>query len=158
MIQGVNYRKNTPVKRHRENPNVYAGEEIKYDLGRGMRKPKKCRKTAWKRFYKCFPSQDPEVQAKKRAEEEEQRKRFKEIKLEYQQLEELKYPYDIIEKMVMKRFITLQEESSYKLMLESTDPEMSDLFNTIFEHKEKEFTKWLKKKKLKKKSHLNHIS
>jgi hypothetical protein len=47
--------KKKPIKRHVENPNMYAGEEWKLIGGGTKRKPRRARKTAWKRFYKLFP-------------------------------------------------------------------------------------------------------
>lgn len=49
------YRKNRVQKRHVENPTVYEGEEPLRCGIRNIRVPRKCRKTAWKRFYKAFP-------------------------------------------------------------------------------------------------------
>ncbi len=49
------YRKNSPQKRHVENPNLYAGENPLRPGVRNIRIPKKKRKTAWKRFKKHFP-------------------------------------------------------------------------------------------------------
>lgn len=45
-----------PIKSSKDNPNTH-GE--KFVGGGTPRKPKKCRKTAWKRFYKNFPHLDP---------------------------------------------------------------------------------------------------
>lgn len=49
------YRKNRVQKRHVENPNIYKGEEPIQTAVRNIRIPRKCRKTAWKRFQKAFP-------------------------------------------------------------------------------------------------------
>ena len=50
------YRKNRVEKRHVENPNIYEGEKPVPNPGtRNIRLPRKCRKTAWKRFQKAFP-------------------------------------------------------------------------------------------------------
>lgn len=48
-------------KEHKENPSLY-GEESPYSnylLNPRIRKPKKARKTAWKRFFKLYPNLDP---------------------------------------------------------------------------------------------------
>ena len=50
------YRKNMPQKRHRENPNLYEGEV--FNGGGTLRQPRKCRKTAWKRFNKILESRE----------------------------------------------------------------------------------------------------
>lgn len=50
------YRKNNIEKRHVENPTIYKGEEPLKCALRNIRVPKKCRKTAWKRFEKAFPN------------------------------------------------------------------------------------------------------
>lgn len=137
-----------PEKRHVENPNTY-GEKFPACRFTAIRKPRKCRKTAWKRFYKCFPSQDPEVIAKNKAEELERLERLKKVKIEYIE-EELKWPYSRIDLMYRKGFITGKEEENFKQMVSSTDSEMFNLFLTIFEKKEIDFKRWLKKRKLKK--------
>ena len=50
------YRKNRVEKRHVENPNIYEGEKpVPNPATRNIRLPRKCRKTAWKRFQKAFP-------------------------------------------------------------------------------------------------------
>ena len=49
------YRRNNIEKRHIENPNVYEGEIPRGASFYSIRLPKKCRKTAWKRFKKNFP-------------------------------------------------------------------------------------------------------
>jgi hypothetical protein len=50
------YNKNSPQKRHVENPNVYEGEFPVIGGGvKQIRLPKKKRRTAWKRFKKNFP-------------------------------------------------------------------------------------------------------
>lgn len=50
------YDKNRVQKRHVENPNIYEGEKPLPNPGtRNIRLPRKCRKTAWKRFKKAFP-------------------------------------------------------------------------------------------------------
>jgi len=50
------YRRNRIEKRHVENPNIYEGEKPVPNPGtRNIRLPRKCRKTAWKRFQKAFP-------------------------------------------------------------------------------------------------------
>jgi hypothetical protein len=46
------YRKNTPKKSERDNKDVKVGSG--WDNINKIRYPKKCRKTAWKRFYKLF--------------------------------------------------------------------------------------------------------
>jgi hypothetical protein len=47
------YRRNTPKKSERDNKDVMVGSSG--DNINKIRYPKKCRKTAWKRFYKLFP-------------------------------------------------------------------------------------------------------
>ena len=59
--QGL-YKRNNPVKRHVENPNLYEGETFKG--GGTLRTPKKCRKTAWKRFNKIQNQRQERLRAK----------------------------------------------------------------------------------------------
>ena len=59
------YDKNYPVKMKKDNKDV----KVYGNTTRGLRQntirvPKKCRKTAWKRFYKLFPERKPEIEYK----------------------------------------------------------------------------------------------
>ncbi len=56
------YWKNTPQKRRRENPTLYKGE-IWTGYGT-LRQPKKCRKTAWKRYQKIKEQVEQRTQPK----------------------------------------------------------------------------------------------
>jgi hypothetical protein len=54
-----------PIKIKKDNPNIYAGEEWELIGGGTKRKPRRVRKTAWKRFYKLFPEAEKQKVHKK---------------------------------------------------------------------------------------------
>ena len=53
--QAIKYEyKKGPIRVKKDNPNLYGAKFNGYGT---RRKPAKCRKTAWKRYYKLFPDE-----------------------------------------------------------------------------------------------------
>jgi hypothetical protein len=55
---------NTSLKPERKDNKTYINRGSGHSNGNSVRYPKKVRKTAWKRFYRLFPSLDPEREKK----------------------------------------------------------------------------------------------
>ncbi|MEO6304840.1 MAG: hypothetical protein ABIP51_16890 [Bacteroidia bacterium] len=49
--------KQKPIPVRKDNFNIYEGQEVPLLCGT-RRRPRKCRKTAWKRYYKLFPKEN----------------------------------------------------------------------------------------------------